>query len=194
VRKLVYYVASTLDGFIARADGSIEGFLGEGEHFADLIRWFPETFPGHLRGRLGVSAPNQSFDTVLMGRRTYEAGLRIGVTSPYSHLEQFVVSKSLAASPSPEVTLVREDPEGLVRRLKANTGRDIWLCGGGELASALWPEIDELVLKVNPILFGSGIPIASGRLAATTLVPIDTRAYPNGFLLLRFRLAHGVRP
>jgi len=54
-RRLVYYVACTVDGFIAREDGSFDWALSEGEHFADLIEKFPETFPAHLRQVLGVS-------------------------------------------------------------------------------------------------------------------------------------------
>ena len=54
MRRLVYYVACTIDGFIAREDGSFDWFLTEGEHFADLLELFPETFPAHLRDRLGV--------------------------------------------------------------------------------------------------------------------------------------------
>ena len=77
MRKLVYYVACSLDGFIAREDGAFDFALPEGEHLQDLMRRFPETFSGHLRGALGVTAPNQRFDTVLMGRATYEVALKL---------------------------------------------------------------------------------------------------------------------
>jgi dihydrofolate reductase len=77
-RKLVYYVACTVDGFIAREDGSFDWALFHGEHFPDLIERFPETFPVHLRQALGVAQSARRFDTVLMGRKTYEVGLRGG--------------------------------------------------------------------------------------------------------------------
>ena len=83
MRKLIYYVASTIDGFIAHKDGTWGGFLTEGEHFADLFASFPETVPNHLRDALGVHGENKRFDVVLMGRGTYEVGLKMGVTNPY---------------------------------------------------------------------------------------------------------------
>src|SRR3954467_727665 len=94
-RRLVYYVASTVDGFIARKDGSFDCFLFQGEHFPDLFTMFPETFPTHLRATLGISQKAQRFDTVLMGRRTCEVGLREGITSPYAPLRQYVVSRTM---------------------------------------------------------------------------------------------------
>jgi dihydrofolate reductase len=158
VRKLIYYVACTADGFIARRDGSLDCFPAEGDHIAALIESFPETIPGHFRGALGVRAANKQFDTVLMGRRTYAVGLAAGVTSPYPHLSQYVFSRGMTRSPHRAVELVSGDAVGLVRGLKGQAGKDIWLCGGGELAAALLPEIDGLSLKVSPLLLGTGIP------------------------------------
>jgi dihydrofolate reductase len=188
MRNLVYYVACTVDRFIARADGSFDFFLSEGKHLADLFTAYPETVPGHLREALGVTAGNQVFDTVLMGRRTYEVGIPLGVTSPYPHLKQFVFSKSLAASPDPDVTLVSGDPVALVRRLKSQAGKAIWLCGGGELAAALSPEIDELILKVNPVLLGAGIPLFARAIEKADLELASGKVYENGFVLLHYRL------
>src|SRR5215510_3325755 len=137
-RRLVYYVACTVDGFIARKDGSFDWALLEGEHFADLIERFPETFPAHLRRALGVPQNARRFETVLMGRKTYEVGLKAGITSPYEPLEQFVVSRSLPEIPDAAVHVHRGAALELVRRLKAEGGRDIWLCGGGKLAAAVF--------------------------------------------------------
>jgi dihydrofolate reductase len=83
MRELIYYVACTVDRFIAREDGSFDFFLAEGEHFADLLESFPDTIPAHLRDAMGVRAGNKLFDVVLMGRKTYEVGLKVGLTNPY---------------------------------------------------------------------------------------------------------------
>lgn len=183
MRKLVYYVACTADGFIAREDGSFDCFPMEGEHYADLFSSFPETVPAHLRERLGVSAPNQHFDAVLMGRATYEVGIPLGVTNPYPHLKQYLFSRSLESSPDPGVELVSTDALLKVRALKRESGKDIWLCGGSKLAAALFSEIDELILKVNPVVIGKGIPLFSHGIKPTMLELVESKRYSNGFMM-----------
>lgn len=187
MRALKYYVACTIDRFICRTDGSHDFFPMEGPHLKDQIALFPESIPGHLREELGVESGNQWFDAVLMGRKTYEVGVKIGVTSPYPHLEQFVFSRSMQRSPDPDVRLVSEDAVGFVRGLKRQAGKDVWLCGGGELAFRLFAEIDELILKVNPILLGAGIPLFAGEVEQTSLDLIDSKVYANGCMWHRYR-------
>ena len=186
--QLVYYVACTADGFIARADGSFDYFLSEGEHYADLLACFPETFPAHFREAFGVRAENQRFDAVLMGRKTYEVGVEIGVTNPYPHMKQYVFSRSMKESPDAAVELVQDDAVNKVRELKQDSGRDIWLCGGSDLATQLFPLIDELILKINPVVIGTGIPLFGGEVETTPLEVMGSKSYSNGFRMLRYRL------
>jgi len=187
MRELKYYVACSADGFIARSNGSLDFFPSEGEHLADLMKSFPETFPTHLRETLNVRAGNRCFDTVLMGRKTYQLGLDIGVTSPYGHLKQYLFSRTITSSPDKDVTIVAADPLFFVRQLKQESGKDIWLCGGADLAATLFPEIDELILKVNPVVIGDGIPIFSRAVEATPVRLVAIQTYSNGFLLSRYR-------
>jgi dihydrofolate reductase len=189
MRKLVYYVAVTADGFIAAEDGSYDAFLMEGPQAADLLADFPETMPTHLREPLKITAPNRRFDSVLMGRATYEIGVKQGVTSPYSHLEQFVFSTTLAKSPDQAVRLVSNDAAAFVRALKSRDGRDIWLCGGGELAASLASEIDELVLKLNPVVIGAGIKLFGRAVPPMKLALIERKIYDNGYLRLHYARA-----
>jgi [ribosomal protein S5]-alanine N-acetyltransferase len=125
MRQLKYYVACTVDRFIAHPDGTHDGFLTEGEHFADLIATFPETFPAHFRDVLGISGENKCFDTVLMGRKTYEVGLKVGVTNPYPQMQQHVFSRTLTASPDRNIELISTDPVAVVKDLKQQQGKDI---------------------------------------------------------------------
>lgn len=137
--ELTYYVAVTLDGWIADPHGDTSAFLTEGDHLAALAVAYPETFPAPYRAALGIDAANQRFDTVVMGRKTYAPALDAGLTSPYPHLRQSVVSRTLSGRTDPAVTVVADDPVEHVRRLKDSSQLGVWLCGGGQLASALAP-------------------------------------------------------
>ena len=188
MRELKYFVACTVDRFIAREDGSFDFFLAEGAHLTDLVKQYPETVPAHLRSGLGVRPAHDWVDTVLMGRKTYDVGLPFGVTSPYPHLKQIVFSRSMTESPSRDVTLVQSDPLEYVRALKRERGRDIWLCGGGVLAAALFSVIDELILKVNPVILGAGISMFEGAVPQTDVDLVESKTYPNGFVFQRYRM------
>ena len=190
MRELKYFVACSVDRFIAREDGSFDFFIAEGTHLTDLVKTYPETVPAHLRNPIGVKPANDWVDTVLMGRKTYDVGLPFGVTSPYPHLKQYVYSRSMSGTLSPDVTVVKGDPLEHVRGLKREAGKDIWLCGGGVLAAALFPEIDELILKVNPVILGGGIPLFEGPVPQTDLTLTEAKTYPNGFMLARYRVSH----
>jgi len=184
MRKLTYYVATTLDGFIAAADGSFDFFPLEGDHIEAIFREYPDTLPGVGREMLGIDPPNTTFDTVLMGRATYE--VPGGGPSPYPHLRQFVVSSTLTGTPD-DVEVISDDVLGRVRELKAEDGLGIWLCGGGKLAAALLPEIDELILKVNPIVLGTGIPLFDGAFPAARFVLDGARVFETGVAWTTYR-------
>jgi dihydrofolate reductase len=192
MRELKYFVACSVDGFIAGEDGSIDAFVNDEGYFAELFKSFPETCPGHLRKALGVGGGNKHFDTVLMGRNTYEAGLEIGLSSPYPTLKQYVFSTTMEGSPDEQVTLVREDVARLVGGLKSEPGKDIWLAGGAMLAGSLFSEglVDELMLKVNPVVLGSGIPLFSGSIKKADLDLEDSRMLAGGVALLRYRVTN----
>jgi len=146
MRALIYYVATSLDGFIADIHGGFDRFPA-GDHVEAFFATLPH------------------FGAVLMGRETYAVGLKHGVTSPYPMIaRQFVFSRSMASSPDPAVTLERGDAVERVKALKAGDGPDIWLCGGGRLAGSLWRAglIDQVWIKQNPLILGAGIPLFGG--------------------------------
>ena len=157
MRELVYYIAVTLDGYIADPQGGYDAFVAELDPTSAAFQDYADALPAHVLAALGIEPPGTRFDTVIMGWNTLTPALEIGIDSPYSHLRQVVASRR-ARSVAPDVTLT-SDPVATVRELKAQSGLDIYLCGGGELAGALLPQIDRLVLKRNPLVFGSGIPL-----------------------------------
>ncbi|MGW6705556.1 dihydrofolate reductase family protein [Streptomyces sp. NPDC054956] len=164
MRKLTYFIATTVDGFIGAPDGDGEFFYGhlDREFIDHLKAEYPETIAAQGRVQLGIAeAPSKHFDAVLMGRTTYEAGLKTGETSPYGHLrEQYVISRSLTTAPAPDVTLISGDVAARVREMKAGDGLGIWLCGGADLATQLIDEIDEFVVKTYPVFAGTGMPMS----------------------------------
>jgi dihydrofolate reductase len=189
MRKIVYFVAATIDGYIAAPDGSWE-FFGIHEDVTEFMNTrYPETVPTHIRAHFGVDGPNQVFDTVLMGRNTYEPALREGITSPYAHLEQIVFSRTLTESPDPAVRVVADDPLDFARKLKEQPGKDIWLAGGGNLAGQVLPAVDELVVKLNPLIAGDGIPLAATGFDPHRFAIIDVTPLASGVVVLRYRRA-----
>jgi dihydrofolate reductase len=173
MRRIVYHVATTLDGYIAREDGSIDGFLAEGDHVHDYLQQL------------------ESYDTVIMGRRTYEFGYRFGLEPgkrAYPHMEHYVFSKSLEVDEDAEIHVVRGEPWETIDRIRAQAGTDIYLCGGGAFAGALLQRnlIDRLILKLNPVVFGEGIPLFTGEPLTRHFALQGSRTYESGVVLLEY--------
>lgn len=177
MRELVYFVAVTLDGWIAGPNGEFDGFLMEGDHMDAINRRFAATIPTDFAASMGIAQDTSVFDTVLMGWNTYAVG---GLASPYRHLRQIVFSRTHTAE-GENLEVTDDDPVSVVRRLKEQEGAAIWLCGGGALAATLADEIDRLVLKRQPVLFGSGIPLFGERpYRPERFEVVETTTYESG--------------
>ncbi|MEU6209435.1 dihydrofolate reductase family protein [Streptomyces sp. NPDC047023] len=184
MRKLTYFIATSVDGFIGAPDGDGEFFNShvDAEFLDHLMTEYPETISALGREHLGIAdrAPRH-FDAVVMGRRTYEPGLKVGMTSPYGHLpEQYVVSRSLVTAPDPQVWLLGGDLVAAVRELKARDGLGIWLCGGADLATQLIDEIDEFVVKTYPVFLGTGMPMSRAGFGQRPLELTGSRTFGGG--------------
>lgn len=182
MRKLVYYVAVTLDGYIAGPGGEYDFYPICDDMSSTMSPKYPEMIPTAMREHIGmaVDTPNRSVDTVVMGRGAYEPALSQGVRSPYSHLMQYVVSRTLAPVDEPRLRIVDTDPVELVRDLKSQEGLDIWLCGGGNIAGQVLDEIDHLIFKSYPVIAGDGIPVLSGNFAPTRFEVSAREEFSNG--------------
>ncbi|MFE5666166.1 dihydrofolate reductase family protein [Streptomyces niveus] len=182
MRKLTYFIAVSIDGYIGDPTGEAEFFTRfvDEEFFAFLKDEYPETLPTPGRQPLGIDhLENKRFDTVIQGRRSYELALDMGVTSPYAHMRQLVASRTLT-SPDPAVEIVSGDIAALVRELKREDGLGIYLCGGANLAAELFDEVDELVVKTYPLILGSGMPMFGTKYAQTEFALESNRTFGNG--------------
>ncbi|MEG9224565.1 dihydrofolate reductase family protein [Aeromicrobium sp. Sec7.5] len=162
MRELTYYVAVSLDGFIAGPDRDVSQYLYEGDHIEMIVREYRDTLPKVGLDALGLTATGDRFDTSLMGWTTYASGFT-HTRDPYPHTRQIVFSRSHGQDEAPaNLTVTDASPVEVVRELKAEEGAGIWLCGGGDLAGQLVDEVDRLVLKVNPVVLGAGTPLFGG--------------------------------
>lgn len=187
MRRLTYLIGVTVDGFIAGPADEIDFFPTPEPYLQHLVGAYPETMPTHVRGALGLTdLPNRRWDTVIMGRGTYEPALALGITSPYAHLRQLVVSTTLDTADR-AVEVVTADPVARVRALKAEEGLDLYLAGGAMLAGVLADEIDELVVKTYPVLAGAGVPLLTGgAFAPRTLRRVSATPFDSGHLITEY--------
>ncbi|MGY0018596.1 dihydrofolate reductase family protein [Streptomyces sp. cg35] len=191
MRKLTYFVAVSVDGFIGDESGDGMMFVPfvDEEFLGFLKEEYPETISTEGRKMLGFDGiTNKKFDTVLQGRGSYQVGIDAGFLSPYGHLREYVATRSLKESPHPNVELIRDDVVGTVRALKAEESElGIWLCGGARLAGLLADEIDELVIKTYPVVFGAGMPMFAGRAYDLTRFDLaENRTFGNGVIVRRY--------
>lgn len=187
MRELTYYIGVTLDGFIAGPDDEVD-FYPVTPAFAETLGTeLADLQPAFVRAaRGGADQPLTRFDTVVMGRRTYEPALDQGVLDPYSHLRTVVVSTTLQDPGHENVEIVRTDPVARVRELKAEDGLGIYLAGGAGLAGVLLDEIDRLIVKKYPVIAGAGIPMVGHGFQPTAFTLDRARTYDNGCAVLEY--------
>lgn len=187
LRKLTYFIACSIDGFIGDPEGDASSmFRFVDEEFLSFIKEeYPETMPTPGRRAFGMDdLPNKRFDTIIQGRGSYDLALKEGITSPYAHLREYVASRTLTESPDPNVEIVADDLVGRVRALKAeDSPLGIYLCGGAQIAGELIDEVDEIVIKTYPLVYGSGMPMFGSGFAATEFVLESVRGLNNGMVV-----------
>lgn len=169
MKKIIYHIACSVDGFIADPKGDFSMFIQEGEH--------AEAFYKHLN----------NYDTVLMGANTYEIGLHHGLAlgdPAYPNLRHYIVSSRFSFPETESVKRISTQIETNIHQLKQTPGKDIWLCGGGQLANTLLKAklIDELILKVNPLVLGTGLPLFADLHKTYSLKLTQSKTYNNGII------------
>jgi dihydrofolate reductase len=162
MKKIRYGVAMSLDGYIAGPNGEADWIVIEPDfNFAEL--W-------------------AQFDTLLMGRRTYEAAVaRLGA-SAMQGMKTVVVSRTLRQQDHPQLTIVSELTQDSLESLRTQSNKDIWLFGGGDLFRQMLTlkQVDTVELSVIPVLLGGGLPFLPPPAQQTRLNLTSHKAYPSG--------------
>ncbi|HET7457360.1 MAG TPA: dihydrofolate reductase family protein [Gemmatimonadaceae bacterium] len=178
-RKIIVHIATSADGYIARADGNLD--------------WL--TSRPAPKGFYGMNAFVKSIDTQLLGRKTYDVSLSLGAKFD-AKTRTVVFSRHAApADVPPGVEFVREPIGPFVARLRALPGKDIWLMGGGELIAAFLDEgaIDEFVISVVPVFIGDGVPLIARHQRHVPLELLSTERFEDGLVQLHYRVPTGRR-
>jgi dihydrofolate reductase len=167
-RKIILFIATSLDGMIARADGGIDWLFTDQDY--------------------GYAAFYESVDTLIMGRKTFEQALSFG-EYPYPGKQAYVLSRRRFKTDRPDVEVTADLP-GLLRSLRANPGQHIWCVGGAEIAKQLFElgEIDELRLFLHPIILGHGLSLFDGLKRDIKLRLTGTHAFDSGLVEVHYRV------
>jgi dihydrofolate reductase len=169
MRRVRYQVAASLDGFIAGPTGDYDWIVSDPD--------------------IDFKALYAQFDTVVMGRKTFETTVAQGGDGSMPGIDVVVFSRTLDPSRYGAVTVVNSDPVERVRSLKAKPGKDIWLFGGGELFRTLLEGgvVDTVEPAVIPVLLGGGIPMLPATASRTELSLQKHRLYEkSGIMLLEY--------
>jgi len=172
---VIYYVAASLDGSIAPADGTLS-WLAPFESSGDDY---------------GYTAFYQSIDAVLLGRHTFEHAATCAQW-PYPNKPCWVFSQRRLHVSQPDVVVTARSPRAVVAELAARGYRRAWLVGGGQLAGAFRAQglITEYIITVTPVILGTGIPLFGTLAPAEPLHLVASQVYPNGLVQLHYRRTH----
>jgi dihydrofolate reductase len=168
MRDVTYFVACSLDGFIATIDDRFDWLFTDDDYgFTEFYR---------------------SVDCVVMGRRTFDTALAFE-EYPYAKKKAYVFTRRGTESPIPEAQFVNEDPARFVKRLKQEAGGRIWVVGGGIIATALMQVglVDELVLTIHPISLGQGVPLFAPHGTRSGWKLQSNKVHHNGLVQSTYR-------
>jgi dihydrofolate reductase len=177
MRKIVYYVATSLDGFISGSNEDISGFVPGGngidQYLLDL----------------------QSFDTVIMGKNTYQFGYKFGLQpgqAPYPHMANYIFSNSIVLNNASPNVFVKPLQLKEIENIQQKPGTDIYLCGGGQLAGWLLDnrKIDILKIKLNPLVLGTGVRLFGDSTRKFQTELLESNSYENGLQIITYKLLY----
>jgi dihydrofolate reductase len=175
-RKIIVYIATSADGFIARKDGGID--------------WLDRPRP---KGNYDMGEFWKSIDTILLGRKTYDFVVSFqkeGKAAPdmFGGIKHYAFSRKPPRRVLPGFEFVKEPIKQFAQRLRSEKGKDIWMMGGGGIIASFLDEgeIDEFIIHVIPVFIGEGIPLMAPRRRTVPLKLLSTKKYSDGVVRLHY--------
>ncbi len=172
MRKVVLFIATSLDGFIAGKDGNIDWLFTDGD--------------------FGYSEFYKSIDTTLMGHNTYKDVLQFG-TFPYPDKRNYVFTRKVREPDKNPVTFITGSVSEFVLGLKNEKGKNIWLVGGGQINSILLNAnlIDQMIISIHPIVLGEGIPLFKNEYLSKLQFHLEHhKVFDRGLVQLTYNTSH----
>ena len=171
MRKIILALGISIDGYIARRDGTFD--------FLFMPRDFMQEF----------AAFQSSIDTCIMGRKTYDVAKAMGGVSADSKIRHYVLSRTQPPGERDGVIFAKTTPQKLVDEIRRGKGKDIWLMGGGEIARDFLKAdlVDELHLGVVPVLLGEGLPLFPSGFPQRNFALMENESYSRGLISLKYK-------
>lgn len=170
MRKIILQVAVSLDGFIEGPNGEIDWCFTDQDY--------------------GLKDFFKQIDTLFMGRKTYELMLRMGdeATAGFPKFKQYIFSTTL--NEAKDATVISDNIQSGVQKIKNEKGKDIWLFGGGELTSSLMNLrlVDEIWLAVHPVILAGGKTTFPSLKERVNLKLLGTKTYSTGLVFLKYSI------
>jgi len=173
-RRVHLYIASSLDGYIAGPDESIDWLFTDADYgYTDFIA---------------------GIDTIVMGRKSYELALNFG-DWPYPSGRESIVFTRGSRKPDARVRFTARSPREEIEELRGRSGGDIWLLGGGVLVQSFLEEglVDTLQLGLHPTVLGGGIPLFPAGTPHTNFRLLSSTPWPSGLVMLNYEVLRSER-
>jgi len=170
-RKVILYIAMSLDGFIAKSDGDIS-FLSQVEQEGEDY---------------GYSTFTETVDTIILGRKTYDKLLSMGFDAYYGDRSVFVLTRS-PHSAIDKITFYSGSLSELISSLKGQPGKHIYCDGGAETVNRLLQDklLDELIISIIPILLGDGVRLFGKSFPGQKLQLVSSKSFEKGLVQLHY--------